>query len=112
MSNIIDFLETIGQDASLRYASTGEMKHMLADSQVDQDVMEAVLAKDQQRLSELLKAKNTCCVLMPSRVSCVLMSGMNDEDEGLGSAVPEAWNQTVDQGRHRQTFGPINQEEC
>lgn len=81
MSNIIDFLETIGQDASLRYASSGEMQHMLADSQVDQDVMEAVLAKDQRRLSELLRAKNTCCVLMPARLSCVLMAGMNDEAE-------------------------------
>jgi|SwirhisoilCB2_FD_contig_31_32372100_length_529_multi_2_in_0_out_0_1 hypothetical protein len=84
MSNIIEFLETIGQNASLRYASTGEMQHMLADSQMDQDVREAVLAKDQQRLSELLRAKNTCCMLMPGRVSCLLMSGMNDEDEVLG----------------------------
>jgi len=84
MSNIIEFLETIGQNASLRYASTREMQHMLADSQMDQDVREAVLAKDQQRLSELLRAKNTCCMLMPGRVSCLLMSGMNDEDEVLG----------------------------
>jgi hypothetical protein len=84
MSNVIEFLETIGQNASLRYASTGEMQHMLADSQMDQDVREAVLAKDQQRLSELLRAKNTCCMLMPGRVSCLLMSGMNDEDEVLG----------------------------
>jgi hypothetical protein len=56
---------------------------MLADSQMDQDVREAVLARDQQRLSELLRAKNTCCMLMPGRVSCVLMAGMNDEDDGL-----------------------------
>jgi len=83
VSNIIDFLESIGQDASLRYASAGEMQRMLADSRMDQDVTEAVLAQDQRRLSELLRAKNTCCVLMPGRVSCVLMAGMNDEDEGL-----------------------------
>lgn len=84
MSNVIEFLETIGQNASLRYASAGEMQHMLADSQMDQDVREAMLAKDQQRLSELLRAQNTCCMLMPGRVSCLLMSGMNDEDEVLG----------------------------
>ncbi len=83
MSNIINFLETIGQNASLRYASAGEMQRMLDDSQMDQDVKEAVLAKDQQRLSELLRAKNTCCMLMPGRVSCMLMPGMNDEDEIL-----------------------------
>jgi hypothetical protein len=84
MSNVIDFLETIGQNASLRYASAGEMRHMLTDSQVEQDVQEAILARDQQRLSDLLRAKNTCCMLMPGRVSCLLMSGMNDEDEILG----------------------------
>lgn len=83
MSNIIDFLEAIGQDASLRYASTGEMQHMLADSQMGQDVQEAVLARDQQRLTALLRVSNTCCMLMPGRVSCLLMSGMNDEDEVL-----------------------------
>lgn len=84
MSNIIDFLETVGQNASLRYASPEKMQHVLADSQVDNELQEAVLAGDQQRLSELLRAKNTCCMLMPGRVSCLLMSGMNDEDEILG----------------------------
>jgi len=83
MSNIIDFLEAVGQDATLRYASAEKMQHMLADSQVDEEVQEAVLAGDKQRLSELLRAKTTCCMLMPGRVSCLLMSGMNDEDELL-----------------------------
>jgi len=83
MSNIIDFLETVGQDATLRYASAEKMQHMLADSQVDEEVQEAVLAGDKHRLSELLRAKTTCCMLMPGRVSCLLMSGMNDEDELL-----------------------------
>jgi hypothetical protein len=83
MSNIINFLEAIGQDANLRYASNNEMQHMLADSQMDQDVKEAVLARDQQRLTALVGAQNICCMLMPGRVSCLLMSGMNDEDEVL-----------------------------
>jgi hypothetical protein len=84
MSNIIDFLEAVGQNANLRYASPEKMQHLLADSQVDDELQGAVLAGDQQRLSELLRAKNTCCMLMSGRVSCLLMSGMNDEDEILG----------------------------
>lgn len=83
MSNIINFLEAIGQNASLRYATDGEMQHMLAGSQMDQNVKEAVLAKDQKRLTALVGAENVCCMLMPGRVSCLLMSGMNDEDEIL-----------------------------
>lgn len=83
MSNIINFLEAVGQNASLRYASDGEMEHMLAESQMDQSVKEAVLAKDQKRLTALVGAENVCCMLMPASVSCVLMAGMNGEDEVL-----------------------------
>jgi hypothetical protein len=81
MSNIIDFLETIGQDANLRYASNREMQHMLVNSQLDQDIKQAVLARDQQRLTALVGAQNVCCLLVPAQVRCLLVPGINDEDE-------------------------------
>jgi hypothetical protein len=81
MSNIIDFLETIGQDANLRYASNGEMQHMLVDAQLDADVRDAVLAKDQQRLTALVGAQNVCCYLVPAKTPCMLIPGINEEDE-------------------------------
>lgn len=81
MSNIINFLEAIGQNASLRYASTGEMQHMLANSELDQDIKQAVLAKDQQRLTALVGAQNVCCLLVPAQLRCLLVPGINDEDE-------------------------------
>lgn len=76
MSNIVDFLETVGQNASLRYASSAEMRHVLASSQLDQDAADAVLARDQQKISALLRTENIYC-------KCLLMSGMNDDDEAL-----------------------------
>lgn len=76
MSNIIDILENIGQNASLRYASSSEMRRVLADSPLDQDAADAVLAQDQQKISALLKTENIYC-------KCLLMSGMNDDDEAL-----------------------------
>ncbi|AGG89545.1 MULTISPECIES: hypothetical protein [Rhodanobacter] len=81
MSNIIDFLENVGQNASLRYASAGDMQRMLVHSQLDQDIKEAVLAKDQERLTALVGAQNVCCLLVPAQVRCLLVPGINDEDE-------------------------------
>jgi hypothetical protein len=81
MSNIVDFLENVGQNASLRYASAGDMQRMLARSQFDQDVKEAVLAKDQERLTALVGAQNVCCYLVPAQVPCMVIPGINVEDE-------------------------------
>lgn len=81
MSNIIDFLETVGQDASLRYASAKAVQRVLADMQVDPEVREAILAKDQQRLTALVGAQNVCCLLIPAQVRCLLIPGINEEDE-------------------------------
>jgi len=81
MSNIIDFLETIGQDANLRYASNGEMQHMLVNSQLDQDIKQAVLARDQQRLTALVGAQNVCCLLVPAQVMSFLAAWTDEEDE-------------------------------
>jgi hypothetical protein len=79
MSNIVDFLETVGQNASLRYASTGELQRMLADIQVDPEVRDAVLAKDQARLTALAGAKNVCCMLVPAMVQSDRDSGKEEE---------------------------------
>ncbi|HEV2681182.1 MAG TPA: hypothetical protein VGV14_11830 [Rhodanobacter sp.] len=81
MSNVIDFLEMIGQDARLRHASQDEMKLALANVQMDSDLQAAILAKDQPQLEALLGASNTCCVVFPCIVSCMQFVSMNDEDE-------------------------------
>lgn len=81
MSNIIDFLETIGQDAALRYASNGKMQRMLEGARLDADVQDAVLARDQQRLTALVGAENVCCMLIPAQPRCMLVPGLNEDDE-------------------------------
>jgi hypothetical protein len=81
MSNVVDFLEMIGQDARLRHASQDEMKLVLANVQMDSDLRSAILAKDQPQLEALLGASNTCCVVFPRTVSCIQLASMNDEDE-------------------------------
>ncbi|KZC15833.1 hypothetical protein RHOFW510R12_03800 [Rhodanobacter sp. FW510-R12] len=80
MSNIVDFLETVGQNASLRYASNGEMQRMLADTRIDPEVRDAVLAKDQARLTALAGARNVCCMLVPAMVQSDRDSGTGEDD--------------------------------
>ena len=67
MSNVIDFLERMGQDAQLRHASRGEVELALKDAQIDSEIQVAILAKDQSRLEELLGSVNVCCMLEPSK---------------------------------------------
>lgn len=64
MSNVIDFLEKMGQDAQLRHASKNEVKLALANAQIDRELQTAVLARDQPRLEALLRGGFNCCYLL------------------------------------------------
>jgi len=61
MSNIIDLLERMGQDARLRHASQDEVELALAGAQIDPELQAAILGKDHQWLELLLGASNVCC---------------------------------------------------
>lgn len=71
MSNVISFLEWMGQDAKLRHASRGEVEIALANAQIDPDLRVAILGKDQQQLETLLGGNTVCCMLF-----------FDDADEG------------------------------
>lgn len=81
MSNVIDFLEMIGQDARLRHAPCDEMKLTLASMQIDPDLRVAALAKDKRQLEALIVTGNVYCMQFPGIVSCMQFAGMDDEDE-------------------------------
>jgi len=61
MSNVIDLLERMGQDARLRHASQDEVELALTGAQIDPELRAAILAKDQRWLELLLGASNACC---------------------------------------------------
>ena len=64
MSNVIDLLERLGQDAQLRHASDGELEQVLIRAQVDPAVRDAILMRDQRQLEALLGANaNVCCMI-------------------------------------------------
>lgn len=72
MSNVIDFLEKMGQDAQLRHASQDAVQLALANAQVEPELRAAILANDQKKLEALLGG-NT--------VSCLLFFDENDQDD-------------------------------
>ncbi|WP_266168606.1 hypothetical protein [Dyella subtropica] len=51
MSDTIDLLEAIGRDASLRYASPGELTELLEKAQASEALTDAVASGDSSRLS-------------------------------------------------------------
>lgn len=72
MSNVIDFLERLGQDAHLRDASQEDLELALASARIDPELQAAILAKDQEQLEVLLGSVNVCCMVNP---------GKEDDDE-------------------------------
>ena len=65
MTDAIDFLEQLGQNARLRHAPTAELKRVIAASGIDPGVRSALLADDAVRLGELLGAqRNICCLIV------------------------------------------------
>jgi hypothetical protein len=65
MTDVIDFLERMGQDAQLRYGSQEEMEIALASAQIAPELQTAILAEDQQHLETLLGQEVFCAMLFP-----------------------------------------------
>jgi hypothetical protein len=63
----MEFLEKMGQDARLRYATSNELEQALTRAQIEPAARAAVLAGDRRRLEVLLGATaNTFCgVIVP-----------------------------------------------
>lgn len=64
MSNVIDFLERLGQDAELCGASAEMLENALRQSGIDPALRVALLGNDQRRLEALLGVQsNVCCLI-------------------------------------------------
>lgn len=76
MSNIIDFLERLGQDAGLRQATDTAVEHAMSRAGIEPALQAAILNKDQYLLESLLGADtNVCCLVhIPG-------DGFEDDDE-------------------------------
>lgn len=67
MSNVVDFLERMGQDAQLRHAASDEVERALANTGIDPVMRAAIFSEDQRHLEALLGAStNVCCMVRPA----------------------------------------------
>jgi len=67
MSNVIDFLERMGQDAHLRQGSQDEVELALASAKISPELRTAILARNQTQLEALLGQIPLCAVFFPSK---------------------------------------------
>lgn len=73
MTEIIDFLEKLGQDSQLRHAGCGEIRSALSAAQIDKVATAAILAGDERTLAAHLAA--------PSEVCCLIFVPRREDDE-------------------------------
>lgn len=67
MFDVIDFLESVGQDAQWRHADSEALAVALTGAQIDPELRMAILARDGQGLQALLGQDPFCCLISPAK---------------------------------------------
>jgi len=78
MSKVIEFLETLGQDARLRHATGSELQSALTCEEIAPELQAAILRSDRNHLDALLGAR--------TNVVCGVFPGKEDDDDKKGPA--------------------------
>jgi hypothetical protein len=84
MSDVIDFLEKMGQDAQLRHGSQSEVELALASAEIAPELQAAIVAKDQAQLEGLMGQSPLCVVYFPGNED----EEQDDEKEETPSREP------------------------
>jgi len=85
MTDVIDFLEQMGQDAQLRHAAQGEVELALTVADITPELQAAILAKDQAKVEALLGHAPVCGYFLPGKEE----EEEGDEDEETPSKEPD-----------------------
>lgn len=64
MSNVIEFLERMGADATLRYAPPAEVERAAEAARLERRARTAIATGDGRRLGELLGARAALCCIV------------------------------------------------
>src|SRR5260370_29530437 len=67
VSNVIDFLQRLGQDGEPRHATRTALELALAEADIDPALREALLGADQRKLESLLGADTNVCAMSPGK---------------------------------------------
>jgi hypothetical protein len=80
VTDIIDFLEKLGQDSQLRHADSGEIRQALSEAGIDPLAAAALVAGDERKLAEQLGARSDLC--------CLVYAPRRDDEEEKEGEVP------------------------
>jgi len=83
MDNTIELLETIGSDASLRYASSENLTQVLIDKQASEGLKQAVCSGDKKHLMQELGPRAD-----PSPPQSHTVGGCGEEDDDTDEDQP------------------------
>jgi len=78
MTDVIEFLERMGQDPQLRHATRDELERALISAEVAPELRAAILAKDQAQLETLLGRVPVCVAYFPAKE--------DEEEDGEGES--------------------------
>ena len=73
MSNVVEFLQQLGQNSQLRYAGQHELEQALNESEIAPSLRAALLNGDQLKLATLIGS--------PLNMVCAVFAPMDEEDE-------------------------------
>jgi hypothetical protein len=96
MSNVIDFLERMGQDAELRYGSCAKVAMALGSEDIEPALQELILAGDDAKLAEALGQGTMCCLLLPVKEGEESEEGGDGDDE-----MPQRDDEDIASSRNR-----------
>ena len=65
--DVIDFLESVGQDAEWRHADSEALAVALTGVQIGPELRMAILARDERELQALLGQDPFCCLINPAK---------------------------------------------
>lgn len=73
MFDVIDFLESVGEDARWRHAGPEALSSVLSEARAEPAVREGVLDHNERRLARILGIRTFCCYINPAK---------EDEEDG------------------------------
>lgn len=73
MSDVIDFLERLGRDSSLRYATGARLDRAMTEARISPELWAALANYDQRLTERLLNTQSNVC--------CMVLAPESEEDE-------------------------------
>jgi hypothetical protein len=96
MSNVLEFLERVGQDWQLRHADPATLKYAMHQAGIDESLHPALLTRDARRLEALLNLDaNVCCAVHPAHEEAA------DDDEDDDFSLDDDDDEDEDEEEHQ-----------